>query len=340
MVNCPRCDFAVDETTRTTCPLCFTPLNLEGATETTSALESAAAATIPETLSVPEPPQVAASAVGQAPVVPVVPPASVIPIPPQQAQSQPQVPVMPPPVIPQMPPQQQQMQQGGMPQPQAVPQAPQYAPGSTPRPGVRVSLMGEVIEEAVPAAPPPNYGGGGAMPPLPTAQAPAAKGRRNNHEEAPGTTQGNTVNAVILSVILLLVVGWGGWRYFSSRTNPKDQTTKFLTAFKEQDWQTLYTVIDLSDDDKKRLPDAVAFEKDAKEKISGNPQLSALLKDLKFTVGEPKVEGETASVPVTLGLKIQGQEMSLPVNTELVNKGGWKVKPSAAISEITGGMIR
>jgi hypothetical protein len=348
MVKCPRCNFAVDETTRTTCPLCFTPINVEGVTETAAPEVMAVA---PEAAVVPEPPQVAASAVDAPPTVPTVPitPApSEIPMPPQQAQ--PQVPVMPPPAMPQMPPMppqqqqmpgMQQMQGGGMPQPQAVPQAPQYAPGSAPRPGVRVSLTGEVIEEAAPAVPPPSYVGGAVPPPRPTAQpANTGAGRRSKYEEAPGTTQGNTLNAIILTVMFVAFVGIGGWYYLSSRTNPKDQTTKYLTAVKQQDWKTLYTVIDLSEEDKKRLPDAAAFEKEAKEKLGSTPlgpQMFTLLKDMTFTVSEPTIEGEKASVPIVLNIKFMGQEQKVNQTIQLVNHGGWKVTQSAGA--MGGGMM-
>ena len=172
MVKCPRCEFPVDETTRTTCPLCFTPLPA-------SAGEGEIPLT-PQSAAAPE-----QSVVAQPPVVPVMPPPAVptmtppvVPMPPQQAMPPPQVPqgyAPPPPQAQQMPGMyqaQNQQQGGGMPQaaPQP-PQQPQYTPGSAPRPGVRVSLTGEVIDDSMNTAPPPSYVGGAIPPPRPAGSA-------------------------------------------------------------------------------------------------------------------------------------------------------------------------
>ena len=97
----------------------------------------------------------------------------------------------------------------------------------------------------------------------------------------------------------------------------------------------MYSVMDFSDEDKKRLPDADAYEKEAKAKIAASPfgdQIAVGLRSLKFTAGEAKIDGDTASVPITL--TAQGQSFTIPM--EMVNKGGWKVKQGGAMAG--GGM--
>src|SRR5690242_16132217 len=130
MVTCPRCQQPVDETVRTTCPLCFTP--------------------IPQAGHGPQPGHASGPLTGlshepQAPDA--SPPGHMLPV---QSAASPYPPIeMPRPA--------------GPPGPAPMPTGPRPM---TPM-GARVSLTGEVMDPGMPASSPPSYvgGGGPVLPP-------------------------------------------------------------------------------------------------------------------------------------------------------------------------------
>lgn len=344
MIKCPRCEFPVDETTRTTCPLCFTPIAAAGQTPPQ-----------PGAQPVPDPSR-GVQMPHHPPAVPVA-----VPTPPEQgAQPGMMPPPMPqgmpmPPTVPQMPPQQpapmppqgytppaQQTppvlpgmgQPPQMPPPQAAPPpaAPGYAPGAAPRPGVRVSLTGEVIDDSMTNnAPPPSYVGGGAAPPPRPVGTARPTGMNRPVQETPSSGSGAGIAIVLVVILLLGGVGFGGWWFMTHpRSNPKENALHVYTAMLKGDWATAYDYMDKSG--ASNVPSKEAFVKLQEDQINANPTAKMGIDLLKnstsdYKVGEPVINGTEADVPTSCKMTIMGQSLTFKGTAHMVYRGGkWLLK--------------
>ncbi len=388
MVKCPRCESMVDETKRTTCPICFTPIQ-----PTAAAPEPQAAPTPTQTM----PPAPAANPTYIAP-----PPGQPVPL------NAPQSTAVQPPTYPQSP--QPQMPPGGA--PQAQPQ-PGYAPtllnaprplnapdppayGQTPQPlagggipglpnppqtavppqapgqlGGRVSLTGEAIPleapaptqvmrppsaiypGAVPGAPPlpPN-----AVPPgRPTGRPagsegvtlPRSKAKLARRSGSPGMVVGSIISAIILIVIAVGAIGGfiserqgNGFSFFGlfASSDPKAQVDKFFTSLAKLDLKGIYETTEV---DKTKFPTEQDFVDKTQAEIDKNPMikgfLTGFLSAIKVTTGEPTIDGDTASVPVTISM---GNNKSFSQQQTIKLKkidGVWKIPAQGSPFGMPGG---
>jgi hypothetical protein len=204
---------------------------------------------------------------------------------------------------------------------------------------VRVSLTGEVLEVAPPtprptgpSAPGSRTGPGAGPPPRrPAGPGPIPPRPRGSMEYDDEPKKGSPAGIVFLVLLLLMGGGFGGWWWYNNRTNPKDQAKAFYTAFfKDQDWKKVYSLLALSEEDKKKYPNAEAFEKDGVGKLSTNPMAQAGLAQLKnalsdIAVGDATVTDNKADVPTSAKLAIAGQSITMKGTAHMIKDGGaWK----------------
>jgi hypothetical protein len=315
MVICSRCEQQVDETKRTTCPLCFTPLPAPGAA--TNASQAPMRHSPQSDLDVP----LAAmpSPPGGAPA-PLMPQPSGIP----GIYTQPSAPSTP--------------QPSGIPGIYAQPPA----PVSPLTPGARTSLSGEVYGSDGASGPPPNYMAGGVpmAPPRPGGPGAPRSSYATARPRAAAETPKSGVSPVVV-VLLLLVLGgggFGGWYYWMHRTNPKDQAEAVYRATVKQDYKALYPLIALSDEAKKQVPDADTFaqkaEQNTNQLAASNPIIKLGLDAMKnitdINVGEPTINGDKAEVPTSAKMSINGITLTFKGMAHMINQGGiWKLDETA-----------
>ncbi len=229
-------------------------------------------------------------------------------------------------------------QGGGIPgiTPPRIPNSPMPPPGNNPN--VRVSLTGEVIEEAAkPNTPPPNYVGGGNTNQMAKAGSGIAAQKKMDDQRA----QQATIFRVLMGVsFLLIALGTTFW-YLKLRTNPQDQMRQYVKAVKGGELATIYNLSDLSDDLKKEYPDSKAFEEKIRESAGklpgGADALTAYMNAIgsNTTIGKAEITGSEATVPVTLYRKKSEYKMRN-------NWGVWKVVDDGTgvvgtISKVTKG---
>lgn len=253
--------------------------------------------------------------------------------------------------MPGQPPAQPQPGAPGQPQP---PQT--YAPQLSRSAGTRVSLTGEVIDDNAGSAPPPSYVGGGqalrppvGAPPRTGGPASARAAYGAPRSEAPAKSSGGIVVAVLAGLLVLGGLGAGGWWFLTPHTTPKMVVQKFDTAIGAQDWKAVYPLVELSPDIKAKCPDATAFasymtaEMDKARSVPmGGGVVDGVIKAYQTAqVGEQKIEGDSATVPITLKLSIavlgmtseKAIEQQIPLHK--VN-GAWKI--DSLKSAIPGGV--
>jgi hypothetical protein len=230
---------------------------------------------------------------------------------------------------------------GGAP-PQSPPaQAPQLSRSG----GTRVSLTGEVIDDAT-STPPPSYVGGGAPSRSPAGVAARPGGLAASRSaygapriEVPAKSgSGGKIAGVCLGILLLGGVGAGAWWFLQPHDTPKMVVEKFDTAIAAQDWKTVYTLVEIPADRKAKYADATAFANDMTtqmQALKANPMLGGFI-DSAFKayqtaeVGEGTITGDNATVPIKLKMSItlMGQTREQSVDQQIpLRKFGrtWKV---------------
>ena len=298
MVNCPRCQQPVDETARATCPLCFTPLAGAGASG------SAPAPNMPGSAPGGVPPLNAPYGAAPSPTPGVMPLNGPAPL---------NAPPAP------------------MPGVNPMPTAPMGMPLSTPTIGAnqRMTLSGEVIDAPAPMAQAPM---GNSQ-----YQAKQAYGAPRR-EEAPANSGGGAKSAVIAVLLFALLGGggFGGWYFWTHRTNPKDQAQRFLNGLKTMDTKTMYETVEMDTD---KYKDEQDFVTQSNAQLDKNPaakqMLTSMFEGLTFKAGDAKYDSATeATVPVktsgTITMSFFGQSKSQSVDKtsqiKMKNFGGvWKV---------------
>jgi hypothetical protein len=154
--------------------------------------------------------------------------------------------------------------------PNELPAMPGQMPPTTPprpaafNPGARVSLTGEVIDDGMPAGPAPSYVGGAVPAPPPRLGTPNATARTPANRlrpevSTPEKTGGGNAVGIIAALVILLGAGFGGWYWWMHRTNPKDQAAAVYKSFVNENWESVYPLVLLSEEDKKKYPDAGTF---------------------------------------------------------------------------------
>ena len=224
------------------------------------------------------------------------------------------------------------------------------------KPGARVSLTGEIIEDDS-NAPPPNY-----VMPLPGApqtlrpplnapippQRPGAPTMYHPQTQSSSRESGSPskIVGIVLGVLGLAGIAFGGWYWFSHRSDPKVQAKLVYQAALKQDYKTAYDLCYLNAEGKKKYPDAAAFEAETKRAYdalaASNPLIASAIEGLKtaadtITVGDPVVNGDKADVPTGIKLDILGQKTSLKGTAHMTNDGGiWKLDVGGATAEDLG----
>ena len=146
--------------------------------------------------------------------------------------------------------------------------------------------------------------------------------------------------------MLVLALG-GGWFWWSHRpgATPTDTVQRVLTAFSTDDYKSMYNLIDLPADQKTKYPDAQAFEDAVKTQMKtvDNSPLSGMVKSLKDTmkqakIGEAKIDGDTATVPITMHVSLFGVNKDVSQNISLKHTDGiWKISGNGAGAGLAGG---
>ncbi len=220
--------------------------------------------------------------------------------------------------------------------PEADPAVPGVAPmtlnsqaAPPPRPGSqtaggRVSLMGEIIPDD-PAAP-QSFTGANVQ----QMKDPRATLSDQNFEEA--ETSNRRKNLISYLMFFVVVFGGGGYYWwYGHRTNPQDQLKKYIEATKNLDYKRMYELTALTDEQKKSIPDADAFQGQAKSAASvvgGEGALKKLLSGMTLvSVSEPKTDDKGATkVEAKLNFSFGGQTFPVNRTVEMKNEGGlWKV---------------
>ena len=302
MVTCPRCSQPVDETTRTTCPLCFTPLPTQDA------------------------------AAQPAPPMPTAPPQNYAP------QSGGVMPLAPPDAPPAVAP----LNVGQNPMPAVRPMptsAPMSVPTAAPRmeANQRMTLSGEIIEAPQPMSNAPAAGNSQYQA-RPSAGAPRV--------EAKPERSGPNIGIIAL-VLVLLGGGGGGWYYWMHRTNPKDQAQMFLDSVKTMNPKGMYETMEVDPEKYKNEDDYIKQTTDTQNKVPGmKDMLTGLFANMQFKAGDAKINGNEATVPVTISgsfampLSQQPKDMTQTVELPMKNFNGvWKVPKSSSLTNGAAGLM-
>jgi hypothetical protein len=185
-------------------------------------------------------------------------------------------------------------------------------------PNTRMTLNGDIIETpSTPSAPPM---GGNYRPAAPRPSYGASSVRVEPRSRSGGST------AAIVVVLLLLLGGggFGGYYWWSHRSNPKDAAQKYFTAFKAQDWKTVYELTEQTDQTKQMYTSSQDFADKAGKIMS---LFSGLVSGLNFEAQDTKDnDGTTATVPIKISGTAMGQSVNQSVDLKLKNvDGAWKV---------------
>ncbi len=302
MVICPRCQQPVDETVRTTCPLCAT--SIVGATA------PVAPGVMPLNGPAPQP--------GVMPLNGPAPQPGVMPL------------------------------NGPEPQPVAMPtpgRAPtgSLTPGGLPTgslnpadlgPGLganqRMTLTGEVIEVPPPSTSAAQVGNS-------KYQVRAYGSAPSKPEPVKAKTDPNAIIIPIVVVLVLALLGYGGWNYYMNRTDPKAQATKFFASLKEGNYKGIYATLETDPDKYKDEKDFVSQMEDANTALDPKKRAlrDSLISGMEFQTAPAKnIAGGEATVPVTIKGKVtfmlygmpQLQEIDKTVDLKMKNfMGIWKI---------------
>jgi len=314
MAICPRCEQPVDETTRTTCPVCFTPLGPQANAEQA-----------PSTSASPlyQSNQQQSGAQSRALVMPLNAPEIGAPMPtsgmplnaPEFGAPMPTsgMPLNAPEIGAPMP-------TSGIP----LNTSPLAAPRGA---AARMSLNGDIIDTPSNQTPAPTTIGGaaGGRPSLPRPSYGVAP-RKVEAARSPGRTA-----TLVVSLLLILgLSGFGGWYYMMHRTNPKDQAQKAFAALKSQDWKAIYELTEQTDQAKSKYKDSQDFADQIKADLSKSPfgnVLGTLMSNMTLEAQEPKDNnGSTATVPVKMSMSLMGQSVTRNIDIKMKNFGGiWKI---------------
>lgn len=322
MIKCVRCGQMVDEATRTTCPHCFTPL-------------------------------VIGEGDGQA--VPNAP-----------AEAPPPMQFMPGTVIGNKrvsltgelieidPPTSKPAYAGGSPTPMAPPPPPQppTAPVQTAASvGVRktVGVKGKAPVASAPLAPPPMASATSPAPPpvahsaappppnmapqSPVAQSPAPRPAASAPiRPASSAPQKSSSGTSVFAILLLIVVlGAGGYWFMQNRTNPKDNAEKWLRALLTKDYKTVATLTNVGANAKTKTAEdwKQAMQKKADLGQLGNTSPEELFAQLNVhidKVGEPVTSDSGTTVPIMVKASLMGQEITQENKIPMKKVSGvWKV---------------
>ncbi len=231
------------------------------------------------------------------------------------------------------------------------------SPGSqhaNPTINVRRNLAGDEIPNAQAEAPPSYVIGSAPGSQKPSVAPPAAP---NNTPRPPATPQRAPVSVhraeqpaksstggIVLIAVLIVVAAIGGfWFKLHNRPSPKESAERYYTAIISKDYTTAYGLIRLAAEDKTKLGNADDLKKMFQTKIDllGGLTIEDIIKAQNAKlgkIGEPKIDGDTATVPVELEGTAQGKagtrSVELPLEWE---SGGWKVAGVKGVNASLGG---
>lgn len=213
------------------------------------------------------------------------------------------------------------------------PQMPTLGTPPAVRANARVSLTGEVLEDAPVSRAPANspY----ATPPMPRPNMPATPPRatpsaydRREIEPDNSDKKALFINLTVIFVLLALCGGGGYWKWMH-RTEPKAQVTRYVHAIQWLDWGVVWDLSATPPGNKTRHE----FLSMMDDKFDSNGVLKIgarrSMENIPFEIGEPTIRGNEATVPVTRGETKMDAARSMQF--KLTNFGGvWKIHPLAA----------
>ena len=236
--------------------------------------------------------------------------------------------------------------------------------------GSRVALTGEVIEYEMPESTlglppanamgytPPGLGGvppvlpvyTSAMTPQPVLMAPpVVKSRMETKGTQKQKDVGNVVSLVLL--ILIAIGGMGSWYQDHSPAQSaaagvlQTQVTHFYDALRAKDWKTMASLTALPEE--KATPEANSqtdttnattpedphakqllqwFQDQVEQSDWGQLMLPLFVDGSEVKVGDPMMNGDKADVPVTATLRLEGEKLDSEGQIGMIKVGGvWKV---------------
>ena len=215
----------------------------------------------------------------------------------------------------------------------AAPPAPTLGtpPGAV-RANTRVSLTGEVLEDAPAARPPANSPYAAPQMPrpnmsaVPPRAAPSAYGRRETQPDN-SDKKALAINLTVIFLLLALCGGGGYWKWMH-RTEPKAQVTRYIHAIQWLDWGVVWDLSATRPGNKARYE----FVGMMKDKFDNNGVINIMARksmdEIPFEIGEATISGNEATVPVTRGATKTDDAKSMQL--KLTNYGGvWKIHPLA-----------
>ncbi len=304
MIKCVRCGEMVDESTRTTCPQCLTPLaSTDGA----------------------QPPHVEQSAPAPEPMMLV--PGTVIGNMRVSLTGE---------LIEINPSSQSPAYAGGSvaPPPQPAPKANNSAGtaglGVRKAPSVKGNASAQPLSTSA-AVPPPYNAPPASTAPRPTPRPTAAPMRPM---ETAQPKRGSNVGVIVV-VLLLIVGGAGAYMFMQNRSNPKENAEKWMRAMIKHDYTTMYELSAWKGNDIPKsaadLKTKMQTELDVPGLGKTTPEKALDLINLTLvSVGEPKTAEGKTTVPMKLKISILGQEQSQDMDLPLkMDSGKWKVESTA-----------
>lgn len=107
-----------------------------------------------------------------------------------------------------------------------------------------------------------------------------------------------------------------------SQPEPQEQALRFLNALKTQDFGVWY---DTAEVDTQKYPTREAFVA-AIKRLQDSKKMQEAFAEVEFTAGTPKIDGDTAVVPITTSGRVMGQRQQQTSELKMKRiEGVWKV---------------
>lgn len=230
----------------------------------------------------------------------------------------------------------------------AQPQVQEPTIGGVPRPqlSVRRNLAGDA--ESTAQEDPPSYvigqAPGSQKSNTPQNNAPNAPQPAGTPHRAPVSThrteqsaKSSTGGIMMVAVLIVALAGGGMWWKSQHRPSPKESAEKFFKSILSKDYSTAYNLIHLTAEDKTKMagPDDLKKLLQTKMTLPGvgeksQEELLEMTKAKLGTTGEPKIDGDKATVPMELQMSLGGQSMNQKMDLPLEwDSGEWKVSGGA-----------
>jgi len=240
----------------------------------------------------------------------------------------------------------------------AQPQVQEPTIGGVPRPqlSVRRNLAGDA--ESTVQEDPPSYvigqAPGSQKSNTPQNNAPNAPQPAGTPHRAPVSThrteqpaKSSTGGIVMVAILIVWLAGGGMWWKSQHRPSPKESAEKFVTALLGGDYTTAANLFAVKAGGSPTAQSVEEFKQGFQKKNDygalgrvGTDELLKMLNAKLVKVGEPKIDGDKAKVPVEMEVSFRGQSKIQSQEFPMVwDDGKWKVDGSGkgVVNSLIGG---